>query len=177
MEAVRSRVEADVGGDRPGARRVVKGLRVGTLMDVAALGERAQETGFQAVRGKRVPEIGRLFRHRSHPRCGSGARLLAWRRVARQSAGARPAMIHAIGLMSGTSADGVDAAAVETDGRDRVSCGPWLTMPYDAVLRTRLRALDRNDRAAIDDVAAALTDAHAAARRRVVPTAVVAPPE
>ena len=72
-------------------------------------------------------------------------------------------MIHAIGLMSGTSADGVDAAAVETDGRGRVSCGPWLTVPYDAALRTRLRALDRHDRAAIDDVAAALTDVHAAA--------------
>ena len=72
-------------------------------------------------------------------------------------------MIHAIGLMSGTSADGVDAAAVETDGRGRVSCGPWLTVPYDAALRTRLRALDRNDRAAVDDVAAALTDVHAAA--------------
>jgi len=45
----------------------------------------------------------------------------------------------AIGLMSGTSLDGVDAALVETDGEAQVSCGPSLTLPYTAKLRERLR--------------------------------------
>ena len=76
-------------------------------------------------------------------------------------------MIRVIGLMSGTSADGVDAAALDTDGRDRVRPGPWLTVPYDAALRTRLRALDRRDEAAVRDVERDLTDAHAAAVARL----------
>ena len=45
----------------------------------------------------------------------------------------------AIGLMSGTSLDGVDAALIETDGEDQVRCGPALTVPYTAELRERLR--------------------------------------
>lgn len=46
----------------------------------------------------------------------------------------------AIGLMSGTSMDGVDAALVVTDGRDRVETGAALTIPYDDGFRARLRA-------------------------------------
>ena len=45
----------------------------------------------------------------------------------------------AIGLMSGTSLDGVDAALIETDGEACVCCGPSLTLPYTAKLRERLR--------------------------------------
>ena len=44
-----------------------------------------------------------------------------------------------IGLMSGTSLDGVDAALIETDGEDVVIPGPGLTIPYDADTRTLLR--------------------------------------
>ena len=47
----------------------------------------------------------------------------------------------AIGLMSGTSLDGIDAAFVVTDGRDRVETGPALTMPYAPALRERLRGV------------------------------------
>lgn len=36
----------------------------------------------------------------------------------------------AIGLMSGTSLDGVDAALIQTDGRNRVTLGPALTQSY-----------------------------------------------
>ncbi|HEX3756853.1 MAG TPA: anhydro-N-acetylmuramic acid kinase [Rhizomicrobium sp.] len=45
-----------------------------------------------------------------------------------------------IGLMSGTSLDGVDAALLDTDGEDFVRPGPGLTLPYDAETRALLRA-------------------------------------
>jgi anhydro-N-acetylmuramic acid kinase len=47
----------------------------------------------------------------------------------------------AIGLMSGTSLDGVDAALITTDGRFAVTCGPALTVPYAEPTRARLRAV------------------------------------
>ena len=50
-------------------------------------------------------------------------------------------MLRAIGLMSGTSLDGVDAAWLETDGERIGRLGPSLTLPYDAVLRADLQAL------------------------------------
>ena len=40
----------------------------------------------------------------------------------------------AIGLMSGTSMDGVDAALIETDGSSIFTPGPHLTMPYELSL-------------------------------------------
>ncbi len=45
----------------------------------------------------------------------------------------------AIGLMSGTSLDGVDAALITTDGQNMLACGAWLTLPYDDAIRARLR--------------------------------------
>jgi anhydro-N-acetylmuramic acid kinase len=77
----------------------------------------------------------------------------------------------AIGLMSGTSMDGVDVAAIETDG-ERVSwTGPSVTAPYSPALRARLDRAVR-DPAAADDLAALaweLTDAHAAAVEAFLP--------
>jgi anhydro-N-acetylmuramic acid kinase len=50
-------------------------------------------------------------------------------------------MWRAIGLMSGTSLDGIDVAMIQTDGRDRVNSGRALTLPYPQEFRERLRAV------------------------------------
>ncbi len=46
----------------------------------------------------------------------------------------------AIGLMSGTSLDGVDAAVIETDGADYVVPRGFVTLPYSAAERAVIRA-------------------------------------
>jgi anhydro-N-acetylmuramic acid kinase len=48
--------------------------------------------------------------------------------------------VWAIGLMSGTSCDGVDAALIHTDGTSIDDFGPTLTLPYDVAFRTRLQS-------------------------------------
>ncbi|MBX9702342.1 MAG: anhydro-N-acetylmuramic acid kinase, partial [Acetobacteraceae bacterium] len=50
-------------------------------------------------------------------------------------------MLRTIGLMSGTSLDGVDAAWVETDGERIARTGPALTLAYAPPLRRDLRRL------------------------------------
>src|SRR5436305_12707417 len=52
-----------------------------------------------------------------------------------------PRIWRAIGLMSGTSLDGIDVAIIETDGRDRVIPGAALTFPYPPHFRERLRSV------------------------------------
>jgi anhydro-N-acetylmuramic acid kinase len=61
-------------------------------------------------------------------------------------------MLRTIGLMSGTSLDGVDAAWLETDGERIGAFGPTLTLPYDDRLRADLRRiLDSAPQLAPDD--------------------------
>ncbi len=50
-------------------------------------------------------------------------------------------MPRTIGLMSGTSLDGVDAAWLDTDGVTVTAFGPTVTVPYDAALRAELRTI------------------------------------
>jgi anhydro-N-acetylmuramic acid kinase len=52
-----------------------------------------------------------------------------------------PKALRAIGLMSGTSLDGVDAAWIETNGERVEKFGPAATVLYDAPLRADLRRL------------------------------------
>ena len=78
-------------------------------------------------------------------------------------------MLRTIGLMSGTSLDGVDAAYLETDGETIARLGPRLTLPYDPKLRRALRALLdraetlRDDDPELLDAVKRLTDRHAEA--------------
>lgn len=44
----------------------------------------------------------------------------------------------AIGLMSGTSMDGIDVALIKTDGEDRVDFGPCLAMDYPTAIRCQI---------------------------------------
>jgi anhydro-N-acetylmuramic acid kinase len=61
--------------------------------------------------------------------------------------------MRAIGLMSGTSMDGVDVALIDTDGEGRISFGPQASFAYEEADRVLLRgALD--DAAAMHDRAA-----------------------
>ena len=54
--------------------------------------------------------------------------------------------LRALGMMSGTSLDGIDAALVRTDGERVLEFGPFATESYDEGFRDRLRGLLGTDR-------------------------------
>lgn len=72
------------------------------------------------------------------------------------------AEIWAIGLMSGTSCDGVDAALIRSDGHRITAFGPALTLPYDDAFRTQLRQC-LGGKGPVAEVERELTERHAAA--------------
>lgn len=67
-----------------------------------------------------------------------------------------------IGLMSGTSMDGIDAALLRTDGRIIVETGPASTTPYDPDLRRAIRDT-LGGVGAVAEAERRLTEAHAEA--------------
>ena len=71
----------------------------------------------------------------------------------------------AVGLMSGTSLDGIDVAIIETDGEDQMVPGPSLTIPYEATFRESLRSVLRGV-GPVEEVEAKLTRLHAGAVER-----------
>ncbi len=84
-------------------------------------------------------------------------------------------VMRAIGLMSGTSMDGIDLAMLDTDGERHVVRGPAMGIAYDPAFRKRLaEALDdakaigkRDERPGnLADIERDLTDRHADAVRR-----------
>ncbi|HVI91285.1 MAG TPA: anhydro-N-acetylmuramic acid kinase [Dongiaceae bacterium] len=70
--------------------------------------------------------------------------------------------IWAIGLMSGTSCDGVDAALIRSDGHRITAFGPALTLPYDDAFRAEIRRC-LGGKESIAEVERELTERHAAA--------------
>ena len=76
--------------------------------------------------------------------------------------------LRVLGLMSGTSVDGVDVALIETDGERIASYGAGLTVPYaDDVRRTIRAAFGAEEPSAATQAAErAVTEAHADAVQR-----------
>ncbi len=69
-------------------------------------------------------------------------------------------LFNALGLMSGTSLDGVDAALIETDGGDRIETGPSMTTPYPDDLRDAIREC-LGEKGPIEATERRLTEFHA----------------
>ncbi|MCB2099319.1 MAG: anhydro-N-acetylmuramic acid kinase [Rhodobacterales bacterium] len=84
----------------------------------------------------------------------------------------------ALGLMSGTSMDGIDAALVTTDGEHITDRGPHLDLPYPPAFQNALRALlgrDARGEPGTDAVVRDLTLRHAQAVARLLDVAGLAP--
>ncbi len=67
-----------------------------------------------------------------------------------------------MGLMSGTSLDGIDAALLKSDGVQIFERGPNITLPYDAAFRKRMRSC-LGGKGPWQDVERELTERHATA--------------
>jgi anhydro-N-acetylmuramic acid kinase len=77
-------------------------------------------------------------------------------------------LLRALGLMSGTSLDGIDVALIETDGERLSALGPFLTVTYGEEVRQLVRAAFGAEQptAATEAAEQAVTEAHVAAVRR-----------
>jgi anhydro-N-acetylmuramic acid kinase len=79
-----------------------------------------------------------------------------------------------VGLMSGTSFDGIDVGLIRTDGEGVVEPGPALTLPHGETRRRRLAAV-MGQREAPRDLVEDLTDAHGEAVERLIAEAGISP--
>ncbi len=73
------------------------------------------------------------------------------------------ALAAAIGVISGTSMDGIDVALIQSDGEARVEPGPAATFPYPEAVAQRLRAVVADPAAAAapqPELERMVTDAH-----------------
>src|SRR5580658_1017554 len=143
MERGRGAVEADIGGEPRALRQGVEGVGLRNLVDEAAARQHIEKIGLEG----------------RHP-CGSLAPamrdvLISGRVVyqVRCRIQLEAAMLQAIGLMSGTSLDGVDIAAVSTDGERITALGPRGYRPYAEAERDLLRRA-LAEATALDDRAA-----------------------
>jgi anhydro-N-acetylmuramic acid kinase len=82
--------------------------------------------------------------------------------------------ILALGLMSGTSCDGIDAALVRTDGGSRVECGRAVKRPYPDSFRSQLRSV-MGGKGAVAEVAEELTYRHASVVKELLRNADIRP--
>ena len=80
----------------------------------------------------------------------------------------------ALGLMSGTSCDGVDAALLTTDGRAQVSFGAAHSEDYPEEFRRRLRSV-LGGRGPVEAVGEELTRRHAEAANRLLRSSGISP--
>jgi anhydro-N-acetylmuramic acid kinase len=80
----------------------------------------------------------------------------------------------AMGMMSGTSLDGIDVALIRSDGETVLERGAWLTVPYTEALRHQLReaVYGRGDAAL---AAREMTLAHAEAAKALLATTPLTP--
>lgn len=75
--------------------------------------------------------------------------------------------VWAIGMMSGTSCDGIDAALIRTDGTSIDEFGPTVTVPYDGAFRARLQSCF-GGKGPVAAVERELTERHAGVVRQLL---------
>jgi anhydro-N-acetylmuramic acid kinase len=89
--------------------------------------------------------------------------------------------VKAIGVISGTSMDGIDVSIVETDGEAFVKPGPGRTFSYPSDLRKTLQELiaepARAQNEPLEEIERAVTNAHVAAIRRFMDETGLSPRE